>query len=447
MAIVNVTLNPDDKNGSWNLSNGNLTATFAETTLGNIRATHGKITGKWYWEVKLDSGNIAMFIGIANKQYPITDTSFNGTGNVSNTRTYYGNNGNKNPEYTTYSTGWSVGDVIGVALDLDIGTLEFYKNGISMGISHTNLTGMGEVYPFFKGGSSNTRTFTVNFGATPFVYSIPTGFTAYNRYNVNKFLIQSESGEVESFDIQTNGKMLDSVYKGTGVTLSNNNRTSSMTGYSFTAVGDKVISKGKYYWEVKIDSDIYHMIGVIKDGENLNSPSYNTGKSRTIYTQNGQKWNTSNSTYGTSLPVGTILSVLLDMDIGTIEFWKSGVSQGLAFTDLLSLGSVRPSTTRGNSVGTGKTTFSFIESDFTYEVPEGYKPYGADELLKIKSLDSSSESTFIEKGINNINEINPMILCTKKQYIKSQNTTLGTGKTYDQPINLSKYKVNKITFQ
>lgn len=448
MAKVNVTLNLNDKSGTWTLSNGNLTATFAETIYGNIRATHGKSTGKWYWEVKFDSGNNALFIGVSNMKYSIINSTYSGTSEVaSNIRACFAYNGNRQPENTAYGTAWAVGDVIGVALDMDIGKLEFYKNGVSMGVSHTNLSGLGEVFPFFKGGSEVTRTFTVNFGATSFVYPVPTGYRAYNNYSVRKTLLQSSSGEVESFDMQTNGKMLDSIYKGTGVTLSNNNRSTSMTGLSFTAVGDKAISNGKYYWEVKTVSDTYNMIGVIKDGENLNVATYNTGKSRNFYTSNGQKWNSVNAVYGTSLPVGGILSVLLDMDIGTIEFWKNGVSMGVAFNDLLSLGSVRPSTTRASSTGTGATTFSFVENDFTYKVPEGYKAYGVDELVAIKSLDSLSETTFIEKGLDDISVINPKTPITKKQYVKSQSTILGTGKTFEQPLELDRYTVNKITFQ
>lgn len=33
------------------------------------------------------------------------------------------------------------GDVIGVQLDFDAGTIEFYKNGVSQGVAFTNLSG------------------------------------------------------------------------------------------------------------------------------------------------------------------------------------------------------------------------------------------------------------------------------------------------------------------
>lgn len=193
MGILNVTLNPNDKNGAWTLSNGNLTAT-TNASHNNIRATHGKISGKWYWEVKFDSGSVDIMIGIANKLYPITSTVYSGTkGDALNFRAYRpAVSGNKFPENVAYGTASVVGNVIGIALDLDNYKLEFYKNGVSMGVSHTNLSGIGEVFPFLKDYTSASKTITVNFGETAFAYPIPSGYNAYSKgYSVNKLLISN----------------------------------------------------------------------------------------------------------------------------------------------------------------------------------------------------------------------------------------------------------------
>lgn len=176
MDQLNVTLNPNDCNGTQTLSNGNLTDSFgtsAATT--NIRATHGKTKGKWYWEVKIDSGANTLMIGVASKQYPINSTDYN----HSNIKLYYTSSGAKYPGNLSYGSVCAVGDVIGVALDTDNGTLEFYKNGVSMGVSHNDVRLLGEVFPLFKAGSSQALKFTVNFGGSPFAYPIPTGFYAY----------------------------------------------------------------------------------------------------------------------------------------------------------------------------------------------------------------------------------------------------------------------------
>ena len=42
---------------------------------------------------------------------------------------------------TSYSEPYSTGDLIGCYLDFDAGTIEFFKNGIPMGIAYTNLVG------------------------------------------------------------------------------------------------------------------------------------------------------------------------------------------------------------------------------------------------------------------------------------------------------------------
>lgn len=168
------------------LSNGNLS--FSSVTPRQaVRATHGKSSGKWYWEVKLDSGATPNVIGVSNKSFPhsYSDSS-------PYWRSLYAALGNKFPENVTYGTAWVVGDIIGVALDLDDGTLEFYKNGVSMGISHTNVKELGEVYPTIATMNTNAKTITFNFGEKPFAYNIPPEFNAYNIGLSHKILISSE---------------------------------------------------------------------------------------------------------------------------------------------------------------------------------------------------------------------------------------------------------------
>lgn len=178
--LLNVTLNPNDMNGNISLSNNNLTISIMGGTNTNIRATHSKTRGKWYWEVKLDSGNNAIFIGVSSSTYPITSSGYRTSdSNGSEIRLYYGANGSKYPDDNTYGTSMAVGNIIGVALDMDNGTLEFYKNGVSQGISHTNVKDLSDVFPIIKSGNNITRQISVNFGNSPFSYDIPEGFLPY----------------------------------------------------------------------------------------------------------------------------------------------------------------------------------------------------------------------------------------------------------------------------
>ncbi|WP_374048421.1 SPRY domain-containing protein [uncultured Paenibacillus sp.] len=188
MGVQLIYLDPNDTSGTVTLSNNNLTASMPSGTI--IRANYAHIKGKYYFEVKLDSGTTIMQFGIASKLISIpSPTSVY-------VRCINGGNGNRYPENTSYGTGWVVGDVIGVALDLDSGKLEFYKNGVNMGISHTDLNNLisqyGEIVPYFRSGSTNP-VITVNFGASAFKYTVPVGYYPYNYSTSNKFLISSEN--------------------------------------------------------------------------------------------------------------------------------------------------------------------------------------------------------------------------------------------------------------
>ena len=175
---MTVTWNPLDKGSAVTLSNGNLTMSSSTGhTNGNIRANNGVSSGKWYWETKVISGTYVM-IGIGNANASLIADDW--TGN--NTRMYYANGGAKYPGALAYGATYVVNDIIGVALDMDAGTLTFYKNGVSQGVAFTDVKTMGTiVYPYQSYGSpSGTYSVTANFGTTPFAYPIPDDYLALN---------------------------------------------------------------------------------------------------------------------------------------------------------------------------------------------------------------------------------------------------------------------------
>ena len=59
------TWNPSDKGTVFTLSNVNKTITQASTGNGLVRATIGKSSGKWYWEV-VTTRTTDYYVGIAN---------------------------------------------------------------------------------------------------------------------------------------------------------------------------------------------------------------------------------------------------------------------------------------------------------------------------------------------------------------------------------------------
>jgi hypothetical protein len=166
-----------DKNGYFTLTNGNLNAGTTFSNWVGIRATFGVSTGKWYWEILVNgstatrytmvgiidaAGSLDSYIGAAAKGYG-----------------YNALNGQKynNATAASYGSSFTAGDVIGIALDMDNGTLVFYKNGVSQGTAYSSLSGT-----YFPATSNyadfGTSDVDANFGQRPFAYTAPSGFKA-----------------------------------------------------------------------------------------------------------------------------------------------------------------------------------------------------------------------------------------------------------------------------
>jgi len=170
-------LNPlNTGNSSSALGFANMSYYYANTAAWvTASSTQSINAGKWYWEVEhtnLVPANSDSLVGIAS-----VPDNFNGInyyiGQGVNNYGYYDFNGNKynNGTATAYGATFTDNDVIGVALDLDAGTLTFYKNNVSQGVAFSGLTGTFTPAISSKSGVSHT-----NFGQRPFAFSPPTGF-------------------------------------------------------------------------------------------------------------------------------------------------------------------------------------------------------------------------------------------------------------------------------
>jgi hypothetical protein len=87
--------------------------------------------------------------------------------------------------------------VIGVALDLDAGTLVFYKNNTSQGTAYSSLS--GTFYPAVGDYTAGSSVATANFGQRPFAYTAPSGFKALCTANLTTPLVVKPS---TVFDVQ-----------------------------------------------------------------------------------------------------------------------------------------------------------------------------------------------------------------------------------------------------
>ena len=173
------TLNPLNT-GATSLANGNLEVTTPSAGYGLTYSTIAISSGKWYWEVSPSSMTGNSEVGIAKAGGTLT----NALGSYSLGYSYVNSalKGNNN-SYTSYGASYTTNDIIGVALDLDAGTLVFYKNGSSQGTAFSSLS--GEFFPAISDSSnSGGSTFVANFGQRAFAYTAPSGFKALCTQNL-----------------------------------------------------------------------------------------------------------------------------------------------------------------------------------------------------------------------------------------------------------------------
>jgi len=193
------TISNVNKSAGFVASNGGLDVSSAAA--GNVwrpaTATHAVSSGKWYWEVAINTSPVGngIMIGVANTRwdaftenpsvtYPGGDAALNSWGYYINGNMYRNNAG------TAYGTSYTANDIIGFALDMDNGTFYASKNGVWQGINNASnpvvsnpsigrnpvnqisgrtfpLTGFH--FPAF--GVYGGDTYSVNFGQRPFVYA------------------------------------------------------------------------------------------------------------------------------------------------------------------------------------------------------------------------------------------------------------------------------------
>ena len=116
-----------------------------------------------------------------------------------------------------------------------------------------------------------------------------------------------------------------------GGALSNLNLTQTNSGQCNTN-GTMGVTQGKWYWEFKMVSASGGVIGIGDGTAKLGTALSNLAKIYG-YSPNGDKYeNSTGTSYGASYTTGDIIGVAFDADTRELEFYKNGVSQGVAFT-------------------------------------------------------------------------------------------------------------------
>ena len=297
-------------------SNGNLSIS-STSTQGNRISTFLLTSGKWYWEGK-GEGYVGAIIGVGGEGYT---TSLSGSGSKS-IGYWYGDQAYWDGGSSGTGTAYTSSDIIGIALDMDIGNVKFYKNNT---LIHNLTFGSGTVpnlssgvYPGYNVGAG-TQAVDFNFGQRPFTYTAPSGFKAICTQNLPTPAIggTSETLANEFFNVVT--------WTGTGTSSAR-----SITGVGFQP--DFVWSRPR---SVAYQHNLYD--AVRGSGKRLNTADYaaevsnatngylssfdTDGFSTTAGATNNENWNQTSATY-------------------VAWNWRAGNNSGSANTVLGSIASV-----------------------------------------------------------------------------------------------------------
>lgn len=332
------TWNPSDKDAAVALSAGNLTATVTGYKIG--RATVGKSNGRWYWEITPEDGDVNT--GIATASASLT----NFLGYDSNAVGYWGfdaaNAGLYKGNTKVLALPAFSGGTIGFGLDQTDGVLYVFKDNVLVGKYAHGLS--GTVYPAASQytNSGNVAYQIANFGQNPLKYTPPNG-TFWNP------------------------KDMDS-----SNSIANNNLTliggATANGWCRTNTSK---ATGKWFAEIKLNTNAGCMVGIGKSTAAAAYPGLDANGYG--YYNNGNKYNLGNQgAYGATFTSGNTIGVAFDATAGTLEFFKDGVSQGVAFTGIsgtffLMIGS-------GTS-GAFNATINTGASPFKYAIPTGFAPW------------------------------------------------------------------------
>jgi hypothetical protein len=200
-----------------NISQGNLRYFSPAQSYGN-NTSYGTVSaasGKYYFEVALDSivAGYSFYVGISDVAHAGRLATLSGSVSSGDSLTLL----NGTTQQSSIGQ-FSVNDIVGVAYDLNAGTVQFYRNGSTFGNVVATLTSDTYV-PLVSGTTSSGGSrwaLDANFGQRPFAYTPPTGFKALNTQNLpdatikkgnNYFDATAYSGNSSTQNIVNSGAM------------------------------------------------------------------------------------------------------------------------------------------------------------------------------------------------------------------------------------------------
>ena len=202
---VYATMNPlSQKDPTVVYGNGNTKTFYNQTSTFAVYSTLAASSGKYYAECEIDAVGAASSVGVISVDTAnLRQNSQDFIGEQTDSIGYLQNGEIKkaNSNQQTGLTSFSNGTIVGIAMDLDNNTVQFYINGASTGNS-VSLTAdkfyyfgdaghsdAGHLWNFGNGyfGTTAITSAGSNGNGSLFEYDVPSGYYALNTKNINTY--------------------------------------------------------------------------------------------------------------------------------------------------------------------------------------------------------------------------------------------------------------------
>lgn len=144
---------------------------LSQSAFSTLKANCCIFAGKFMYEVQLKSKGV-MQLGFCSSQCRFTQDT-----GVGDTKHSYGLDGSKKRLWHVYTKNygpfWRSGDIFGVCLDMQNGTIEYYRNGAALGLAFEDIERGPGLSLFPAVSLAFNDSLTANFGGSPFRYPVP----------------------------------------------------------------------------------------------------------------------------------------------------------------------------------------------------------------------------------------------------------------------------------
>jgi len=304
-----------------------------------VRSNFSKTSGKWYWEITIDVGT-THFIGIGT-----SDANLNGAvGSDEYGYAYHDLDGKayNNSIPFTFGDTYEVGDIIGVAMDLNSNKLWFSKNGVwqdsgdpEAGTYAAYDIANGTYYAMWSGYDGGEVT--ANFGNSAFAYDIPAQFSAFAQGLATVTWDDDNVGsQIEIHPTIKVRALTDLVFP----TCAAGSYSTFLYGSTLATISK---STGKWYWEVVVTAYKTEVsmtgtipgpsirVGIMTLSGDLERPCGDDAHGY-AYCADGKKINSGiaqayGDVFGYDMISNVVIGIALDLDNHKLWFSKNGIWQ------------------------------------------------------------------------------------------------------------------------